>query len=127
MIATSKQPSTWRWLVMLFLIGVVFLVVLVLGSDQLCYSDIVGRQPLYPGAEIVDADYNFLRARGFGTTTLTLWTPDDPDTVNEWKRAMNLELLRAEKFRGLASTGWEVQPDPDSDGSLFLYFSSCGE
>ena len=112
---------------MLFLIGVGFLVVMIVGTDQLCYSDTVSRQPLYPGAEIVDVEYTFLRARGFGTTRMTLWTPDDFDTVNEWKREQNLELLRAEKFRGLASTGWDVQPDPDSNGSLLMYFSSCGE
>ncbi len=127
MIATRKQTPLWRWFLMMFLIGAGFLAVLVFGSDQLCYSDIVDRQPLYPGAEIVAVEYSFIRARGFGTTRLTLKTPDDPETVNEWRRQTNLELLRADKFRGMAATGWSVQPDPDSDGSLFFYFSSCGE
>ena len=127
MIVTGKQPSLWRWFLMMFFIALVFVGVLVLGSDQLCYSDTVSRQPLYPGAEIIKTEYSFIRARGFGTTRMTLQTPDDPDTVNEWRRQTNLELLRADRFRGLASTEWMVQPDPDGEGSLFLYFSSCGE
>ena len=99
----------------------------VLGVDQLCYSDTVGRQAIYPGAEIIESEHSFLRPRAFGFTRLMLSTPDDIETVRQWIRDMNLELLRQDRFRGLSSLNWQAQPNPDGDGSLLIYTSSCGE
>ena len=37
----------------------------VLGIDQVCYNDVVHRQPIYPGAEVIETEYSFLRARPY--------------------------------------------------------------
>jgi hypothetical protein len=125
--AHAKPMPLWRWLLLMLVVVLVFLGTLVFGADEMCRRDIAERQPLYPGAEIIETDYNFLRPRAMGTTHLTLLAPDDTETVRAWIRETNLRLLRAERFRGLANTMWEVYPNPEGEGTLMRYYSSCGE
>lgn len=99
----------------------------VLGIDQVCYNDVTHRQPIYPGAKVIDTEYSFLRARAIGHTKLTLWTPDDIETVRQWIRDKNIELLQKNEFRGLATLDWQAQPNPDGEGTLLIYYSSCSE
>ena len=99
----------------------------VLGIDQVCYNDVVHRQPIYPGAEVIETEYSFLRARAIGSTKLVLSTPDDIETVRQWIRDMNIDLLKRDEFRGLAALNWQAQPNPEGEGTLLYYYSSCGE
>ena len=118
-----RPPPLWRTLVTLLLSGLLIILLFVLLMDQVCYSDITSRQMMYPGAEIVFEDYDLFRPRGMGYTTLVLQTDDDEETLKQWLRERNLELLRAERYRGLAAITWGVQPE--QEGRL-VYASSCG-
>lgn len=118
-----RPPPLWRTVVTLLLSGFLIVLLFVLLMDQACYSDITSRQMMYPDAEIVFADYDFFRPRGMGYTTLILQTDDDEETLKQWMRERNLELLRAERYRGLAAITWGVQPG--QEGRL-VYASSCG-
>lgn len=122
-----RSPPLWRSLVTIVLGGFLFVLLFVLLMDQACYHDITSRQMMYPGAEIVFEDYDFLRLRGMGNTTLVLQTEDDEETLKQWMRERNLELLRAERYRGLAALTWGVQPVKEGvpEGRL-VYASSCG-
>lgn len=122
-----RSPPLWRTLVTIVLGGFLFVLLFVLLMDQVCYSDITSRQMMYPDAEIVFEDYDFLRPRGMGYTTLVLQTEDDEETLKQWLRERNLELLRAERYRGLAALTWGVQPVKEGvpEGRL-VYASSCG-
>jgi len=118
-----RPPPLWRTLLTLLLSGLLFILLFVLLMDQACYSDITSRQMMYPDAEIVFADYDLFRPRGMGYTTLVLQTDEDEETLKQWMRERNLELLRAERYRGLAAITWGVQPG--HEGRL-VYASSCG-
>lgn len=118
-----RPPPLWRTLLIMVLSGFLFILLFVLLMDQVCYSDITSRQMMYPGAEIVFEDYDLFRPRGMGYTTLVLQTDDDEETLKLWLRERNLELLRAERYRGLAAITWGVQPE--QEGRL-VYASSCG-
>lgn len=122
-----RSPPLWRTLLTMVLGGFLFVLLFVLLMDQVCYSDITSRQMMYPGAEIVFEDYDFIRPRGMGYTTLVLQTEDDEETLKQWLRERNLELLRAERYRGLAALTWGVQPVKEGvpEGRL-VYASSCG-
>ena len=126
-MSVYRSPSLWRSLgaIVLGAIGLVLLFVLFI--DVACHSDIVSRQMMYPGAEIVSQEYDLWRPRAMGTTTLVLQTDDDEETLKQWLRERNLELLRAERFRGLAALTWGVQPVREGvpEGRL-VYISSCG-
>jgi hypothetical protein len=52
--------------------------------DVACYNDIGYKQPLYPGAEIIDESRGFFRVRGMGRSEVVLRTPDSADTVRKW-------------------------------------------
>ncbi len=122
-----RSPPLWRSLLTIVLGAIVLVALFVLLIDQVCYMDIVSRQMMYPGAEIVSEEYDFLRPRAMGITTLILQTEDDEETLKQWLRERNLELLRAERFRGLAAINWGVQPVREGvpEGRL-VYVSSCG-
>ncbi len=122
-----RSPPLWRTLVAILLGAFLFVLLFVLLIDHACHMDIVSRQMMYPGAEIVSEEYDLLRPRAWGFTTLVLQTDDDEETLKQWIRERNLELLRAERYRGLAAITWGVQPVEEGvpEGRL-VYASSCG-
>lgn len=122
-----RSPPLWRTLLTMVLGAILLIVLFVLLIDQVCYSDITSRQMMYPDAEIVSEDYDLLRARALGYTTLVLQTDEDEETLRQWLRERNLELLRAERFRGLAALNWGVRPvSEDVPEGQLVYVSSCG-
>ena len=122
-----KAPPLWRTVLTMVLGAIILIVLFVLLIDQVCHSDITSRQMMYPGAEIVSETYDVLRARAMGMTTLVLQTDEDEETLKQWIRDRNLELLRANRFRGLAALNWGVHPVREGvpEGRL-VYISSCG-
>lgn len=121
-----RSPPLWRTLVTILLGAFLFVLLFVLLIDQVCHMDITSRQMMYPGAEIVSEEYDLFRPRAWGFTTLVLQTDEDYETLRQWIRERNLELLRAERFRGLAALNWGVQPPGEGvpEGRL-VYVSSC--
>ena len=101
------------------------MVVLFLGSDQLCRYDIQRRLPPYPGAEIVSSEHDFLRPQALGETSIVLTTPDNPETVREWYRQLNLTLLEQNRLRGLAAIDRRFEADA-TGGTTIIYNTSCG-
>ena len=122
-----KAPPLWRTVLTMLVGGVGLIVLIVLIIDQVCYMDITSRQTMYPDAEIVAETYDMFRPRAMGMTTLVLQTDDDEETLKQWLRERNLELLRANRFRGLAALNWGVHPVREGvpEGRL-VYISSCG-
>lgn len=122
----GKKPSRWLGFLQVACAALIFVVLFVLASDQLCRRDIEGRLPLYPGATVVEAEHDFLRLRALGATRMTLATPDAFATVREWHRQLNLRLLEQGRMRGLADVARRFEPDPDGAGTLIFYSSRCG-
>lgn len=109
-------------------------VVTFLGIDARCNYDIETWLPVYPDAEVVSVDYDFLRARGMGETTLVLYTPDDSNTVRTWYTNYRRELTRGEQganpnraMGGIAETRRSITDAPDAPGTLITLFSKCAD
>ena len=122
-----KAPPLWRTVLTMVLGAIILVMLIVLLFDQVCYMDITSRQAMYPDAEIVSEEYDLIRPRAMGMTTLVLQTDEDEETLRQWLRERNLELLRANRFRGLAALNWGVHPVREGvpEGRL-VYISSCG-
>jgi len=124
------QPNTGSPSILksgLVLLGLAFacIATLLFTGDSICHSNIEQWIPYYPGAIVVSTEYDFIRARGIGTTTVMLATDDDEETVRQFYRDNILALLDAEASRGLASTSWDVLTDGEG-GSIITLYSECG-
>jgi hypothetical protein len=114
-----------------FLIGVV--IVLIIGAvifgiaDYACNRTIETWTPIYPNAEVVALDYNFIRPRGMGVTNMTLNSPDDAETVRKWYLDNLTKLSRENAGRGSGTNSWNIDEGPDGEGSLIYLSSRCGQ
>jgi hypothetical protein len=108
------------------IVVVLFVVALVVGSDQYCRYEINQRLPIYPGARLVSEEYNGLRVRATGASQMVFSTPDNPETVNEWYRQLNLERVKREGPQGLASVNYMVEANAEGEGSVIYYSTECG-
>lgn len=122
----GKKPPPLRALWFTFYVSVAFVVLLVLGVDGWCRSDITRRLPFYPGAELVSAEHDFLRQRALGETSMTFSTPDSPEVVREWFRQLNLTLIERGQLRGLADIGRSFRANSEGGGTLIFYTTRCG-
>lgn len=79
-----------RWRRRIIAIVVIPLVLLVcvggvtLALDNLCYSGLTQRMPLYPNAEMVFEEHSGMRAFGMGETLIILETDDPIEIVRDW-------------------------------------------
>ena len=111
----------------------VFVVVLTLGIDVRCASDINYWTPIYPGAEHVRTDQNgFFRPRASGITEQVYHTSEDVVTVRAWYRDYRREITRNTQnrdsdvaARGIADTSYRIVEDPDRGGTLIYFYSEC--
>lgn len=108
------------------LVVVLFIVALVFGSDQYCRYEINQRLPIYPESTLVSQEFNGLRPRATGASQVVVSTPDDPETVTEWYRQLNLERVKREGPQGLASVNYVVEANPEGEGSVIYYRTECG-
>jgi len=99
---------------------------IVLVGDFQCSSDIEAWIPFYPNGEVISVEYDFIRMRAWGNTQTIQASSDDVETAKQFYRDHILKLFDEERSRGLASTNWTVEPNPDTDGSLIILTSSCG-
>ncbi len=124
-----EKRTTLRPLLFLILFSILCMGSMVLVADEMCHRNITRRQPLYPDAQRIEHNYNFLRSQGMGITRMTLETDDDEETVREWMRQVALELLEAEAFGGIATVSWRyeaISEDADSGTRIYLY-SECAQ
>lgn len=94
-------------------------------ADIACNVSIETWLPIYPGAEDVSVQYNFIRARGLGTTFMILHTADSVEKVEDFYRQNIAALVNKGTPRGMGSTDFNVQKDADNGGSLIFLFSHC--
>lgn len=122
----SRPPSILRTIIILGFISFACIGSIVFVGDVQCNNDIETWIPMYPNAETISVEYDFLRARAWGNSQTIQASPDDVETAKKFYRDHALILLDEEQSRGLASTNWTVEPNPDTDGSLITLYSSCG-
>lgn len=113
----------------LILVGVIvgFLVAVFGIADFACNSTIEKWSPMYPNAEVIEVEYNFLRPRGMGITNMVMHSPDDAQTVRQWYVDNLLRLTKENEGRGSGSNSWDVDEDPNGQGSLIYLSSRCGQ
>ncbi len=99
--------------------------ILILGVDLACSAAVEEWLPMYPNAEVVSTNFDFFRARAFGTTTMTLSSPDDMETVRQFYRNFIIRMAEDRIQRGLASTSWQFAEGDDNTTLIYLY-SECG-
>ncbi|MCY4537623.1 MAG: hypothetical protein OXE52_05255 [Chloroflexi bacterium] len=107
--------------------AVTFIAAIILIADIKCSYDIENWwAPLYPNGETVSVEYDLFRPRALGMTTWILETSDDVETVKQFYRDKRLEVLKAEKSRGIAWSDSFVQPLENGPGSRIIISSACG-
>ena len=122
----KKSPGVISTLVTVFAAGVAVIGVIIGGADIKCGSDIDAWAPLYPNAQTVSVDYDFIRPRAMGTTIWIQTSTDDIETIKQFYRDNTIDMLNS-RTRGLASTDWHVEPDEnDSSINRIVLFSACG-
>lgn len=111
----------------LIAIGVFVMAVLItLGADALCVRDSTRWLPPYPGSEIVEERFTFLRMWGVGQTTQVLYTADNINTVRQWYFEQDTENSRGGNARGgLATVNWQLSEPEDREGTVITLQSSC--
>ncbi|MBZ0304177.1 MAG: hypothetical protein K8J31_30860 [Anaerolineae bacterium] len=94
-------------------------------GDIACNISINTWLPVYPDAQVISVEHNFIRPRGLGATLMVLRTPDDPETVNTFYRQNIQDLVDRGAPRGMGSTDWSAREDPDEEGTLLALYSRC--
>ena len=122
----GKRQSAWGSLVVVALAALGFAAAALISVDVTCRRDIARRLPLYPGASLESSEHDFLRVRAAGQSNQVFATPDTPETVGEWYRQLNLDLLEREQMRGLADVSRRYEADPVGSGTLIYYATRCG-
>ena len=100
--------------------------------DQLCYSTLSNRLPIYPDAEIRVERHNFFRAFGMGETYVELYTPDDGDTVGRWygetaARYSRQAVQRNDFTYRLASAERSFRRAEDEVGTFIQLYGACAQ
>lgn len=102
MEANRNQTGCLKTTLILVGVSLAFIVAIVLVGDFKCAYDVEDWwMPLYPNGETIHIEYDFLRARAWGTTTWSMTTADDIETVKQFYRDTRLFTLK-NKTRGLA-------------------------
>jgi hypothetical protein len=101
--------------------------------DELCHSEIERTLPLYPHAELVSQQNEFLRPRAMGRTYLVLATTDLAADVSQWYRDNRLKLTSHDQNEsgrnlspnGLAAVSYRVAQDNVTGQTLIYLVSEC--
>jgi hypothetical protein len=107
-------------------------VVSILTLDAVCHSEIERVLPLYPQAELVSQQHDFLRSRGMGHTYVVLTTSDVAADVRQWYRDLRFKLSRGTDEsdynmspNGLATVSYRVGTDDITGQTLIYLVSEC--
>ena len=102
MEANRHQTGCLKTTVILVGAAVAFIAAIIVIGDLKCAYDVEDWwMPLYPNGETVDVQYDFIRPRAWGTTTWSMTTTDDVETVKQFYRDTRLYTLK-NKTRGIA-------------------------
>lgn len=102
MEANRNQSGCLKTTVILVGAAVAMLAAIVAIGDIKCAYDVEDWwMPLYPNGETIHIEYDFLRARAWGTTTWSMTSADDVETVKQFYRDTRLYTLK-NKTRGIA-------------------------
>lgn len=97
--------------------------------DQLCQNGLRPQLPLYPGAQVVYDEHNFVNRFGMGITTVLLHTPDDEQVVNAWYGrtigATMREALKNGSGGGWGQASYTVEASADGSGSDITLYGKC--
>ena len=124
------------------LLSIIFIVVgifvcsisMVVGIDSYCASDIDKWLPIYPDAELVDADEEgFFRPRAMGITEQIYYTEDEAADVRRWYTDYRRELTQGSynannsnsAVAGIATTNYRISEDRENGGTVIVTFSEC--
>lgn len=105
------------------------MVSLIVGIDTACNINIDRWMPVYPGAEEVSTQYDFLRPRGMGNTFIIFQTSDDVATVRRWYADYQHQMMRESGDRsnihGFARTNFQITENPERTATLIYHMSDC--
>jgi len=108
--ASRNQTGCLKTTLILVGTAILFIAAIILIGDLKCAHDVEDWwMPLYPNGQTVDVQYDFIRPRAWGTTTLTMTTTDDVETVKQFYRDTRLFTLK-NKTKGIASGDSRVLP-----------------
>jgi hypothetical protein len=93
--------------------------------DFTCNRNIDTWAPEYPGARLVEQQYEGLRPRAMGRSFSVYATDDDLATVRDWYREQIRAVAMEEMDRGLAQTAYRLAAGPDGDGTILTITTDC--
>lgn len=108
-------------------------IVSIVTVDAVCHSEIERTLPLYPQAELISQEHDFLRPRAMGHTYTVLATNDAPEKVRQWYRDLRLsqpqtsldDSNRNLTPGGLATVSYRIAPDNVTGQTLIYLVSEC--
>lgn len=122
----ERPPSILKFGIFIILASLTCVGSIIFVADVQCSSDIELWVPLYPNAETVSVEYDFIRARAWGNTRIIQVSPDDSEIVKQFYRDNIILLLNDRRSRGLADTNSHIEPDEETGGSQITLLSTCG-
>lgn len=110
------------------LIGVFLCVIVVYaGAEYACERDAKRWLVDYPGSQLVEEEYSWLRPFGIGRTVRTLYTTDARVDVSRWYTEHSIELDQEGKSLedSYPTMRWRLTNVPDDGGTSIQLFSEC--
>lgn len=124
MEANRNQTGCLKTSLIMIASALIFVAAIILIGDLKCAYDVEDWwMPLYPNGETVDVEYDFLRPRAWGATTVTMTTADDVETVKQFYRDTRLFTLK-NKTKGIAAGDSRVLTLEDGIASARVHYDS---
>ena len=124
MEANRTQTGCLKTTIILVSAAIIFIAAIILVGDFKCAYDVEDWwMPIYPNGVTVDYEYDFLRPRAWGTTTWTMTTTDDVETVKQFYRDTRLFTLK-NKTKGIAAGDSRVLTLEDGIASARDHYDS---
>lgn len=132
----TRRRGRWsKGLIALIAIPLVMLAcvtITLLTLDNLCYTGLTQRLPIYPGATVVVERYNGFRAFGMGETIILIETEDPLETVRDWYGRNAGGAVRRMQQQGqmvlvnMTETSYSATTAEDGTGTQVLLSGVCG-
>jgi hypothetical protein len=135
-MAAQQTRSRWRgWILAVVAIPLVML--LCVGStalvlDNLCYTALTLRLPIYPDAAVILEKHSGMRAFGMGETLMIIETDDPVETVRDWYGRTAGSAIRRMQQSGqqmlitLSDASYSVIEAEDGQGTQITLSGVCG-
>lgn len=103
-------------------------------TDRACYAGLSRRIPIYPGATVQTRTHNLFSELGMGITVMTLYSPDDANTVRSWygrnmgdaarETLTSSDPLLTAGMR-ISRADWNVARDESGSGTRIILYGNC--